>query len=53
VHGHAAELPGRFGDGKILEWLKKNGPAILNIIMTILAFIPKVQPAPAPLPGPG
>jgi hypothetical protein len=47
-----AELPGRIGDGTILRWLKENGPAILNIIMTIIAFIPKTQPAPTPAPGP-
>jgi hypothetical protein len=54
----AAELesgddsPGRIGDGTILKWLKENGPALLNLIMTIIAFIPKTQPAPAPAPGP-
>lgn len=53
----AAELygdaPGRIGDGTILRWLQANGPALLQLIMTIIAIIPKKpDPAPAPQPAP-
>lgn len=39
------------GDGKILAWLKANGPAIFAFIMQIISVIPK-QPTPVTPPSP-
>ena len=44
--------PSKFGDGKILEWLKKYGPGILQMILMIFGLPPIVIPPIPPTPGP-
>ena len=33
--------PEKIGDGTIMAWLVKNGPALIQFIMTVIAVIPK------------
>ena len=42
--------PTAFGDGKILEWLKKYGPGILQMILMIFGLPPIVIPPIDPPP---
>lgn len=37
--GQIAAAMGKLGDGTILEWLRENGPKILEFIKMILPFI--------------
>ena len=40
----SGESPAAFGDGRILEWLKKYGPGILQMILMIFGLPPIVIP---------
>lgn len=45
-----AENPGKFGDGRILDFLRNvDWAKFAQFIMTIIAVIPKSDPAPGPI----